>query len=160
MGFLSPKILFRNPIRDLFHPLAVLLNQRVQIIINRLVLLAVIADCFSDDGGALLLFCFKGLHIGLLDTHERQLTLELADIGVVAVDQITVNVLFAGFTQVAVVFQQLDVLTFLASAVNSIGGVEILSSAIDTAVQIDISINLLTIIRRKNKSELVREVFR
>ena len=65
----SPKILFRNPIRNLFHPLPVLLNQRVQVIINRLLLLTVIADGFSDDGGALLLLCFKGLHIGLLDTH-------------------------------------------------------------------------------------------
>ena len=67
--FLSPKILFRNPIRDLFHFLPFFQNKRVQIIVNQLLLLAVIADGFSDDGGARLLFSFKGLHIGLLDTH-------------------------------------------------------------------------------------------
>ena len=92
-----PKILLRNPIRNLFHPLPILLNQLVQSIINRLLLIAVIADGFPDDSGALLLLCFKGLHIGLLNTHERQLTLELADIGIVAVDQVAVNVLLAGF---------------------------------------------------------------
>ena len=62
----------------------------------------------------------------------------MADIGVVAVDQVAVNVLLAGFAQVAVVFQQLDVLAFLASAIDSVRGVEILSAAIDTAVQLDI----------------------
>ena len=128
-GFHLPKILLRNPIRNLFHPLPILLNQLVQSIINRLLLLAVIADCFSDDNGTLLLLCFKGLHIGLLDTHKGQLALKLADIGIVAVDQ------------VAVVLQQLDVLTFFASAIGSVRGVEILSSAIDTAVQLDIARN-------------------
>ena len=79
-------------------------------------------------------------HIAFLNAHESQLALELADIGVVAVDQVAVNVLFAGFTQVAVVFQQLDVLAFLASAIDSVRGVEILSAAIDTAVQLDIAV--------------------
>ena len=64
-----PKILFRNPIRDLFHPLPILLNPRVQLIVDRLLLLAVIADRIPDDSGTLLLLCFKGLHIGLLDAH-------------------------------------------------------------------------------------------
>ena len=62
----------------------------------------------------------------MLDTHKGQLALKLADIGIVAVDQ------------VAVVLQQLDVLTFFASAIGSVRGVEILSAAIDTAVQLDI----------------------
>ena len=62
----------------------------------------------------------------MLDTHKGQLALKLADIGIVAVDQ------------VAVVLQQLDALTFLTAAVSSVGGVEILSAAIDTAVQLDI----------------------
>lgn len=135
-----PKILFRNPIRNLFHPLPIFLNKRVQVIVNRLLLLTVIADGFLDYSGTLFLPHFKLLHIGLLDTHERQLTLELADIGIVAVNQVAVNVLLAGFTQVAVVLQQLNMLTFFASTVNSIGGVEILSAAIDTAVQLDIAV--------------------
>lgn len=95
---------------------------------------------YSDNGGAFFLLRFKYLHIGILDAHECELTLELADIGVVAVDQVAINVLLAGFAQVSVVFQQLDVLTFLASAVDSVGGVEILPSAVHAAIQIDIAV--------------------
>ncbi len=64
----------------------------------------------------------------------------MADIGIVAVDQVAVNVLLAGFAQVAVVFQQLDVLAFLTSAIGYVRGVKILSAAIDTAVQLDIAV--------------------
>lgn len=125
-GFLSPKIFLCNPISNLFHFLPIILHKLVQFVVNGFLLLAVIAGCFPDDGGALFLLRFKYLHIGILYAHKCELTLELTDIGVVAVDQVAVNVLLSGFAQISVILQQLDVLTFLAAAVNSVRSMEIL----------------------------------
>ena len=64
-GFLSPKMLFRNPVSNFLHLLPIFRNKCVQLIVNGLLLFAVIADSFSDDGGALFLLRFKNLHIGM-----------------------------------------------------------------------------------------------
>ena len=62
---MSSKILLRDLISNRFHFLPILLNKRVQLVVYRLLLLAVITDGFSDDGGALFLLRFKNLHIGM-----------------------------------------------------------------------------------------------
>ena len=64
-GFLSPKMLFRNPVSNFLHLLPIFRNKCVQLIVNGLLLLAVSADSFSDDGGALFMLRFKNLHIGM-----------------------------------------------------------------------------------------------